>query len=247
MCAVSHQALFSMRRAVDEYTLPSQTISRDRTSARLAWQIATAKTYGYSISAEEGIAGGVTTELVRRSLGAFADSTTVAGDFRAYVPGIRDHHVLALRVAGGTSTGDAAAGRTFLLGGPGPDTLVADFGSSAISLLRGFGSNTFAGRHVALLNADYRFPIARPQRGLGTWPLFLHTVHGAIFADAGHAWTNSFDASSMKTSAGAELSAHIVFAYSFPLTATFGAAWGHDGSGRVPDGATAYFRIGRAF
>ena len=54
---------------------------------------------------------------------------------------------------------------------------VADFGSSAFSLLRGFGRNTFAGSHVALANADYRWPIARPQRGIGTWPIFLHTIH----------------------------------------------------------------------
>jgi hypothetical protein len=33
----------------------------------------------------------------------------------------------------------------------------------------------------------------------------------------------------------------------FPLTATIGAAWGHDGSGAVADGATVYFRVGNAF
>jgi hypothetical protein len=244
---VSHQAMLSVLRAANEYTLPAETVSRDRTAARLAWQTVTARTYGYSISSEDGIAGGVTTELVRRSLGAFADATTVTGDFRAYLRGLRDHHVIALRVAGGTSTGDAAAGRTFLLGGPGPNMLVADFGSSAVSILRGFASNAFAGRHVALVNADYRFPLARPQRGLGTWPAFLHTVHAAVFADAGHAWTNTFNASSLETSAGGELSARIIAAYSIPLTATVGAAWGHDGSGRLPSGATVYFRIGRAF
>src|SRR5205807_8407736 len=124
---VSHQATFAILRAANEYTLPSETVSRDRTAARLAWQTVTARTYGYSISSEDGVAGGVTTELVRRSLGAFADSTTVTGDFRAYLPGVRDHQVIALRLAGGTSTGDSAAGRTFLLGGPGPNTLVADF------------------------------------------------------------------------------------------------------------------------
>ena len=43
-----------------------------------------------------------------------------------------------------------------------------------------------------MINADYRWPIARPQRGAGTWPLFLHTIHGAVFADAGHAWTEDF-------------------------------------------------------
>ena len=79
--------------------------------------------------------------------------------------------------------------------GRGRTLSTTDFGRSATSLLRGFGANTFAGTHVAVLNADYRLPIARPQRGIGTWPLFLHTIHAAVFADAGHAWTQTFRAS----------------------------------------------------
>ena len=97
------------------------------------------------------------------------------------------------------------------------------------------------------MNADYRFPIARPQRGAGTWPLFVHTLHAAIVADAGHAWTTGFRASAIKTSLGAELSSDIIAGYYFPFTLTAGAAWGHDGSGSVAGGATFYARIGRAF
>ena len=97
------------------------------------------------------------------------------------------------------------------------------------------------------MNADYRWPIARLQRGLGTWPILLHTLHAAVFADAGHAWTRTFDARDVKTSAGAELSLNFVAAYSLPFTASLGAAWGHDGSHTVPDRATVYFRLGHAF
>jgi hypothetical protein len=139
------------------------------------------------------------------------------------------------------------SGRTIHRGGAAPDASVVDFSRDAISLLRGFPANSFAGSHVALMNVDYRFPIARPQRGIGTWPLFLHTVHAAVFGDAGHAWTRTFRADAIKTSFGAELSANIVAGYFFPLTATLGAAWGHDGSGTVADRTTIYFRIGRAF
>ena len=127
----------------------------------------------------------------------------LTGDVRAYLPAFAPHHVAAVRAAAGISTGDATAGRTFLLGGPDSNTLNADFGRDAISLLRGFATDTFAGSHVALVNADYRWPIARPQRGVGTWPVFLHTVHAAVFADAGHAWTQTFDAGAIKYSAGA--------------------------------------------
>ena len=97
------------------------------------------------------------------------------------------------------------------------------------------------------MNADYRWPVARPQRGDGTWPLFLHTVHAAVFADVGHAWTRTFAAHDLKSSVGGELSLDVIAGYSFPLNAVFGAAWGHDGSGVVRDGARFYVRLGRAF
>ena len=242
-----HMARLSVVHAVADYTLRASAFSRDRTPIRAAWNTITAHTYGYSISPEGGIAAGATAELVRRGLGSFADATTTTGDVRAYFPGVAPHHVVAVRIGGGASTGDATVGRTFLLGGDSPGGGVVDLDSAAFTLLRGFSPNTFAGSHVALANAEYRWPIARPQRGLGTWPLFLHSVHAAVFADAGHAWTRAFQPSAIKSSAGAQLSANVVAGFFAPLTATVGAAWGHDGSGLVPDRVTAYFRVGKAF
>jgi outer membrane protein assembly factor BamA len=234
-------------RAVADYTTAGSAFSRDRTPIRASWETIGARTYGYSISREDGIAVGATAELVRRHLGSFADATTTTGDARAYLPGLAPHHVVAVRIAGGASIGDVTVGRTFLLGGESPGGDVVDFGSGAFTLLRGFSPNTFAGSHVAVANAEYRWPIARPQRGHGTWPLFLHTVHAAVFADAGQAWTRTFQPSAIKSSAGAELSANLVAGFFAPFTATFGAAWGHDGSVARADRVTAYFRIGRAF
>jgi outer membrane protein assembly factor BamA len=244
---VSHQALVSVIHSTNEYTGPTQPLSRTRRAARAAWLTSSARTYGYSISPEDGVSAGATAEFVRRSLGSFADANVLTGDVRAYIPAFAPHHVAAIRAAAGISSGDATAGRTFLLGGPDSNTLNADFGRSAISLLRGFATDTFAGSRVALVNADYRWPITRPQRGVGTWPVFLHTVHAAVFADAGHAWTRTFDAAAIKYSAGAELSSNLVVGYSIPFAATIGAAWGHDGSGLLGDRATVYFRVGTAF
>jgi hypothetical protein len=186
-----HSALLSVVRAVNEDTLATGTLSRHRVPVRAAWQTLTGRTYGYSISREHGVAAGATAELVRRGLGSFADATTITGDARVYLPAFRPHHVVAVRVGGGASTGDPTVGRTFLLGGHETATDVADFDSDAFGLLRGFERNTFAGSHVAVANAEYRFPIARPQRGIGTWPVFLHSIHAAVFADAGHAWTRT--------------------------------------------------------
>src|SRR5262249_46741503 len=184
----AHAALLSVLRTSQEDTRPGSTTTRMLTPIRAGWQSATAHTYGYSVSREGGIFAGTTVEIVRRDLGSSGDATTVTGDARVYLPGIAPHHVVALRVSGGLSAGDASVGRTFLLGGNQTDAGVLNFSNRASSLLRGFADATFAGSHVALLNAEYRWPLSRPQRGIGTWPILLHTLAASAFVDAGHAW-----------------------------------------------------------
>jgi hypothetical protein len=244
---VSHRAVASILRSVDDYSLSDGDVSLNRTAARAGWATISARSYGFSISPEGGVAVGVTAERVPKALGSSGEATTVTVDGRAYVPGLAPHHVLAVRAAGGASSGDIDLRRTFHLGGAAPNADVLDFGRDAFSLLRGFGANSFAGNRVATVNVDYRWPIARPQRGVGTFPLLLHTIHAAVFADAGHAWTRTFHARDLKASAGAELSLNLVAGYALPLTLTFGAGWGHDGTQRIADGRAFYVRVGRAF
>lgn len=242
----AQRAFLSLVRTEDQFTLPNQIITIARTASRLGLAANTARLYGYSISPEDGYSVGATAELSREGLGSSADETTLTLDGRAYLPGLGAHHVLALRAAAGTSSGTPGARRTFLLGGALSQGDVLNFGRDAESLLRGFPSQSFAGTHVALLNADYRWPIARPQRGAGTWPLFVHTFHAAVFADAGETWTDRFSAGNAKTSAGGELSLNLVAGYSFSFTAAVGAAWGHDAADNS-NRSTLYVRVGRAF
>ena len=243
----SQTALVSVLRASDRLTLPGRTASLNRTGFRAAWRMTTAHTYGYSISPERGIVFGATGETVRRAFGSTGDANAWTADARLYLPSVARHHVVALRLAAGGSTGDSSVQRAFHLGGTVPNASVIDFGSNAVSLLRGFGSDTYAGTRVALLNAEYRWPLARPQRGAGTLPLFLHTVFVAPFVDAGETWTRRFDMANIKTSAGVELSASLVAGYHFPLIATAGVARGHDASGIVGGAWTIYLRLGHAF
>ena len=114
---VATRATASLVRAVDDFTQPDGSVSRNRTAARAAWSVASAHTYGYSISPEDGAIAGVTAELVRRALGSSGNATAVTADGRVYLPALAPHHVLALRLAGGTSSGDPSLGRTFHLGG----------------------------------------------------------------------------------------------------------------------------------
>jgi WD40-like Beta Propeller Repeat len=242
----THHALASLVRSTDHFTFADRLVSYRRAGARLGWTTSTAQTYGYSISPEHGLSIGGTVELDSDGFGFSAGVTTVTADGRAYLRGAAAHHVLALRAAAGASSGERDRQRVFHLGGASANANMLDFGRDAISLLRGFGTGTFAGNRVALLNADYRWPIARPQRGVGTMPLLLHSVHASAFADAGHAWTRTFNMREVKFSAGGELSLDVIAVYSAPLTLAVGAAWGHDRAGAAR-GSTVYARLGRAF
>ena len=244
---VAHRAFLSILRSSDDYTLADGPLSVRRTALRAAWATSTAHVYGYSISPEDGVTIGATAETVRAGLGSTADADIFTADARAYLPGLGLHHVVAIRAAGGASTGSLITGRTFLLGGAAAAPDVLSFSSSATSLLRGFPLDTFAGTHVTVMNADYRWPLARPERGHGTWPMFLSAVHAAVFADAGNAWTRALRAADVKTSAGLELSTDLVAGYVVPFTAALGIAWGHDGAGQIANQRTIYLRIGHAF
>jgi hypothetical protein len=246
----SHAALIDFRRVLSTYKIPIRTsppeeVEDSANAARLGWTSNTAQQYGYSISPEGGVTVGGTAEFLHSD--AATDLVrTVTADARAYLPGFGARHVLALRGGAGISDGDPIAARYFHLGGAAANPGVIGFDRDALSLLRGFPADAFAGTRVALINADYRFPIARPQRGAGTFPLFLHTLHAAVFADAGHAWTGGFDVHRAKIAAGAELGANVVAGYQFPFSIAVGAAWGRDGA-HVVDGGAVYVRLGRAF
>ena len=175
-----------------------------------------------------------------------ADATTVTGDLRAYLPAFGQHDVVALRVGGGTTSGPLGVRRTFVMGGLDNVGDVINFNRDAFGLLRGFPVNTFAGSRVALVNADYRLPLARPERGVGTWPLFLRSIHATIFADAGHAWSDGFASRDIKTSLGGELVFDLIAGYSLPVSVALGAAVGHDGS-TSSEHTMVYGRFSRTF
>jgi hypothetical protein len=66
-----------------------------------------------------------------------------------------------------------------------------------------------------------------------------------VFADFGHAWTESFNRRDASRSFGAELSLDAVVGFVLPLTFTAGAAW-RDVPG-LERGVAVFGRVGRAF
>jgi Omp85 superfamily domain len=217
-----------------------------RGAIRAGWSFINAKTYGYSISRESGTALRFTWEDAPEALGSDAASSAMTIDARAYAHFGPRHTALAIRAAGASAWGDENARRVFSAAGSDAVSSSFDFGRGAVGLLRGFESDTVVGRRVAVANLDYRFPLRYIQRGSGTIPMFLRTIHSAVFADAAHAWDDSFRWNDVRMSAGAELSVDTVIGFGIPLSFTAGVAWRHDPAG-TQDGIAVFGRIGRAF
>jgi hypothetical protein len=209
---------------------------------RAGWLVDSSRTYGYSIGREDGWRSAVTTELTREALGADGDAGAAVIDLRGYVPVRPRHAVVAGRIAGATSWGDEDVRRLFSASGTGPVPFSFQFDSDAVGLLRGLDEGDVVGRHAAVVNLDYRVPLMRIERGAGTLPVFVRTLHGALFTDVGHAWNAGFDRRDVRASLGGELSCDVVLGYVLPLTFAAGVAWVSEGRG-----VTAFGRIGHAF
>jgi Tol biopolymer transport system component len=172
------------------------------------------------------------------------------GRLRGYVPLWRvghARHVLALQAGGGAAFGPQAAFGHFGVGGasgsPEDVTGFTLFGGSLVPLpLRGYGQARRFGRWAWAATAEYRFPIALVNRGLGAWPLHFDRLVGSLFTDVGNAWGPNPREDPL-VSVGAELAAQLLGRYDAPLLLRAGVA--------VPltagDGVGVYVRVGLPF
>ncbi|MFO7694785.1 MAG: hypothetical protein R6V57_17010 [Vicinamibacterales bacterium] len=235
---------------VDQRRLPASTgvPDRFRNGVRAGWALNTSRQYGYSISPEEGTWAAVNLERVTTALGADGHAVSLTGDWRVYLPGLGRHHVAAFRIGAASSTGDSGMKRAFNLGGSGIPQAPFALGQQIVGLLRGLPSDERQGSAALVGNIDYRFPLARVERGIRTWPFFLRDIHGAVFADVGSAG-NAIDAlPAAAWSVGGELAARITLGYTWNLSLAAGAAWVRDPSrAGERDRVAALVRTGYAF
>jgi hypothetical protein len=217
-----------------------------RTSVRTGWSFDAARMFGYSISPEEGGRIAATLEAARTASSGGLSSISATLDARRYLGLWPRHAVLAVRGAAAASWGDRPFRREFSASGSDPQPGGFRFGSDAVGMIRGLDPDRLFGYRAAVVNVDYRVPLAHVERGVGTLPVFLRQVHAAMFVDAGHAWSDGFRAADVRSSIGGELSLDTVFGYFLPLTVSAGGAWRR---GPDPDdrGFAAFARIGRAF
>lgn len=149
-----------------------------------------------------------------------------SSDYREFVS-LGANHVVALRTAGGAAFGDNIQPGTFSFGGSLGEGIFGGEYSSRYYSLRGLPVGVLIGERVMTSSLEYRFPLVSPQRGLGTWPIFLNNLHLAVFGDAGNAWNNTPDTfqtffDNFFVSTGLETRADFVVGHGLPVTGRVG-------------------------
>jgi Tol biopolymer transport system component len=181
-----------------------------------------ARTFGYSISPEQGVTALVDYENLRGD----ARVQQTRADIRGYLslPWRRSplgRHVLAVRAAGGHATGDFVFQRELRVGGAGMgEFLGLDVRHFPV---RGYETSTLRGMRAAIGSIEYRLPIWNIDRGPSLWPFFFQRIVGDVFVDAGTAWQPS--ARRTIASAGAEVSLDVFLSYAVPLRYRAGVAY----------------------
>ncbi len=234
---------------------PNSQLVEMRASAALG----TARSHSFQMGGTRGLSAGVSARR-RIHLGLSGPETgvvgvdrsfdEVTGRLRAYLPlwgGGHATHVLAVQLAGGSAFGPNAQFGFFGLGGaagaPEAVTGLELFGGSFLFLpVRGYPPVTRAGRYAWAAAAEYRFPVALLNWGVGAWPVHFDRVLGSLFMDVGNAW-DPFPRFDPLTSVGAELTVQMLGLFRTPLLVRTGVA--------VPlvaaTGAELYVRAGLAF
>lgn len=172
-------------------------------------------------------------------------------DWREFID-LPGQHVFAARLVSGWGTD---APRPFRLGGSVGNALQDSVTTALLPTqvtfgrrqypLRGYpeGRSDLRGRRMALVEAEWRFPITLVERGLMAPPVGLHQVHGSLFYTAGEAWDQAGDVPGLRQGAGAEITAELVLGYWLPINLRFGVATGFDEGGEDQ----AYLGIGASF
>jgi hypothetical protein len=235
-----HDVSLGWRRSHDEL-LDGPPI--DFGGLELGWSLQhDVRSFSDSISPARGQTLSLTAVKEAPALGSQVSLLKLLADVRAYQRGLGSNDVLAVRLSAGTTVGGDAFQRTFAVGGF-PGGSLVDVSRTNQTVLRGYPDDVFTGRQMLCGNLEYRFPLAHPQRGIWSAPIFLRHVHGAVFTDAGGAFTGPLHLSDLHASAGGAFGADLFVGHAIPLTTTVGVARGFDHEGST----LGYFRMGLSF
>jgi hypothetical protein len=205
---------------------PGTTVATEGDYAGLFMQYAFKDSKGTAagISPEQGQKLTLNLEMTDHALGASSDleQEVVWGDARTYLKmPWAQHQVLAMRAEAGGTFGDQLVQGNFGLGGSVGDSLFIATSSRVFSL-RGLPLVSFSRDFAWVTSAEYRFPLFRLQRGIGTLPIALNSAHFAVFADLGDAFNRGTPGLSPMLGVGGELRGDFVVGYHVPVMGRLG-------------------------
>lgn len=214
---------------------------------RLGWAFSNVERYGYDVTPSEGRSAAVNLSLSDPLVGSDFQSVSLSWRVAQYIenPWI-DHHVLAFRYGGGLGGGDLGRRGQFSVGGFRDvsviDALIDDVVLGGVAL-RGYPPFSRSGTQFHLLQAEYRFPLIRPQFGVKTLPFYVNRLYANVFVDYGDAFRGKLDPSTFRVGSGAELLMDFTIGYFIRYTLRTGFAWGFNEGG----GAQWYVNLGVPF
>lgn len=235
----------------------------------VGWRYSYSQPTSYAISAEDARVLSVVVGLIAPQLGtrlqvpgtidpAGLTQLRVTAEAREYVvtPWL-PNHVIAGRAAAGLAAGQSAAfeDATFL----GRYSLGGSFGDGSFAvtpdqfrMLRGYRTGAKSGDMYWLAGLEYRMPILRIDRGVGTIPAFVRALSGVAFVDAGNAFSTLTDVETLidepLVGVGAELRLSGIYWYNVGLTGRLGYAVGLTRGGySATNPGNVYLRLGGSF
>jgi hypothetical protein len=230
---------YSLARVGGELPLPADQLNPYDTpniptrgtlgTLHLGWGYSNAQGYLYSVGNERGYSLSATFDIADQALASDFTGYATTFNLATYylMPWLR-HHTLALHASGGMSGGNRGGRGLFYVGGfidlP-VVNVVQNYLIQGGLALRGYPVVAESGAYYALLDAEYRFPIANVDRGPSTLPLFLNRISGAAFVDCGSAFDNAATAE-FKTGVGGELWFDMTLGYVLGFTFRAGHAKG---------------------
>ncbi len=226
----------------------------------LGYSYANVRRFPYSISLERGPSFAIALSAFSKGLGSDFEQFLLTTEGRYYLDipwpwAWAKNHVIAARLGLGVGAGPDTV-ETFRLGGvagvSGLTTTTENFYA-----LRGLATSALSGTGVISSSVEYRAPIYRIDRGIGTFPITFRVLHFAAFADVGRTF-DKVNASVFRNGffdefavgVGAEVRADIILSYNFPLTLRLGYAYPVVFPGSLDRGSFAdgvYFQLGSLY
>ncbi|MCF6257094.1 MAG: hypothetical protein L3K25_12485 [Gammaproteobacteria bacterium] len=213
--------------------------SLDDRIAGLAVSYNSARTYARSISPAYGRQFRMIAED-NDILNSDFSGQTYTLDWREFID-LPGQHVIATRAVLGWGTDNP---RDFRLGGTLETSVPPAPQATALALtqnifgqrrypLHGYqqGRADLRGRRMALIEAEWRFPITLIERGFMAPPIGLHQIHGKLIYNWGESWDQDSNVPALRRGAGIEITTELVLGYWLPMNLRFGYAKGFDFGG----------------